>query len=123
MIRDDAVQYYSWLIADSSLLGINDDAIQYFMVNFLVNSGPDRAIRGIQSVLGVAVDGICGPETLGAINDANPKELLKSLVHNRMIHYIRTALSRVPKATIVTTDLAFLEGWWNRCYHEGIEPL
>jgi lysozyme family protein len=38
------------------------------LFDFAVNSGPNRAIRSLQSVLGVRVDGAIGPLTLNAIN-------------------------------------------------------
>jgi lysozyme family protein len=40
--------------------------------DYAVNSGPSRAARALQKVLGVRVDGIIGPETLAAAN-AHPK--------------------------------------------------
>jgi lysozyme family protein len=40
--------------------------------DFAVNSGPSRAIRALQKVLGVRVDGVIGPQTLAAAN-AHPK--------------------------------------------------
>ncbi|WP_245420433.1 MULTISPECIES: putative peptidoglycan-binding domain-containing protein [unclassified Mesorhizobium] len=42
------------------------DGIDYAVFDFAVNSGPGRAAKYLQAVLGVARDGRIGPATLGA---------------------------------------------------------
>ena len=37
--------------------------------DFAVNSGPDRAARALQGIVGVAVDGRIGPKTLAAVGE------------------------------------------------------
>lgn len=52
--------------------------------DFGVNSGPTRAIRFAQGVVGVAVDGILGPITTRAINAYDPALFINRLCNNRM---------------------------------------
>lgn len=44
-----------------------------------VNSGPARAVRYLQQVLGIAQDGHMGPVTIAAANAADPAETVKKL--------------------------------------------
>ena len=42
--------------------------LDYAAFDFGVNSGPSRAVRTLQQVVGVAADGKIGPKTLAAVN-------------------------------------------------------
>jgi hypothetical protein len=57
------------------------------------------------------------------VNAAEPVWLLKAAIHVRMTSIIRIALSQVPPSTKRATNLRFLEGWWNRIWHVGVESL
>lgn len=46
--------------------------VDYAVFDAAVNSGPGRAIKWLQEVLGVAVDGMLGPKTLAAAKAADP---------------------------------------------------
>ncbi|WP_224701738.1 glycoside hydrolase family 108 protein [Devosia aquimaris] len=50
------------------------------LFDFAVNSGPDRAIRQLQRLLGVAADGQIGPITLAAIAKRNTGPALAGLI-------------------------------------------
>lgn len=52
--------------------------------DFGVNSGPFRAIKYAQRVVGVTMDGILGPITLNAINDFNPQDFINDLCNVRL---------------------------------------
>lgn len=53
--------------------------------DFAVNSGPARAVKALQSVLGVAQDGIIGPATLAALASApGAVEVITDLCDARM---------------------------------------
>lgn len=52
--------------------------------DFAVNSGPDRAIRTLQAVLGVAVDGIAGPVTLDAARRADVRAAIGAICDQRL---------------------------------------
>lgn len=44
--------------------------IDYATFDFSLNSGPARAAKGLQAIVGVGVDGVIGPITLAAVNEA-----------------------------------------------------
>jgi len=71
--------------------------------DYAVNSGPDRAIRGLQAVLGVVVDGIVGPVTLAAADRAAPAAIIAALCARRLA-FLNT-LSTFP---------TFGKGWTRR---------
>jgi lysozyme family protein len=52
--------------------------------DFAVNSGQRRAIRSVQQVLGVAADGIIGPTTLKAAQNANAVVAIDALCDARL---------------------------------------
>jgi lysozyme family protein len=52
--------------------------------DYAVNSGPNRAIKALQAVIGVAVDGIVGPITLAAAGRARPRVVINALCDQRM---------------------------------------
>lgn len=121
--RDQARGYYAWWLGQHGLLQLTNEAVQVFMVNFALNSGVDRAVRGLQDAAGVQQDGHLGPITLAAANGYDQKALLKHLVLDRMRHLIRTSMMQIPKDLIEKTLLQDLEGWWNRVWREGVLPL
>lgn len=58
--------------------------LDYAMGDYAVNSGPAQAAKDLQRVLGVAVDGIVGVQTLAAVDAANTQELIIYLCQRRM---------------------------------------
>jgi len=54
------------------------------LFDYAVNSGPDRAIRALQAVLGVVVDGLVGPLTIGAAARANATNVVNALYDRRL---------------------------------------
>jgi lysozyme family protein len=50
--------------------------LDYAVVDFAINSGPSRAVKELQKVLGVTQDGIMGIQTLSAIRKKNLQELI-----------------------------------------------
>ncbi len=66
-------------------LGTGKDCVVF---DFGVNSGPSRAIRYAQRVVGVAVDGILGPTTLQEINDSDAVAFINELCDARL-HFLR----------------------------------
>lgn len=73
------------------------------LFDLAVNSGPGRAIRMLQGVLDVPVDGRLGPITLGAALEADPAATIRALCAAR-----RAFLGRLP------TFPAFGRGWTRR---------
>lgn len=58
--------------------------IDLALFDFAVNSGPDRAIRVLQTLLGVVVDGHVGPLTLAAAAKADARAVINALCDRRL---------------------------------------
>ena len=69
--------------------------IDLALFDYAVNSGPDRAIRALQSVLGVVVDGLVGPLTIGAAARADAGAVVNAIC-DRRLGFLR-ALSTFPR--------------------------
>jgi lysozyme family protein len=84
-ITDDEVtaiyrtQYWDTIRGDSLPPGV-----AYCVFDAAVNSGPARAVRWLQEVAGVVVDGIVGVRTLAAVEAMPPEELIGAYCDTRM---------------------------------------
>ncbi|MGO4834293.1 glycoside hydrolase family 108 protein [Rhizobiaceae sp. 2RAB30] len=69
-----------------NVIGADDlpAGIDYAVFDFAVNSGPGRAARYLQAVVGVRQDGKIGPQTLAALNAVMPLEVIKDLCDRRL---------------------------------------
>ena len=56
-----------------------------------VNSGTGRAVRMLQSTLGIAADGIVGAQTLRAVAEADEPDLIRRLTRARLGFLARLA--------------------------------
>lgn len=72
-----------------------------------VQRGPKRAIRELQAVVGVLVDGIFGPRTEAAASAYGQRELIEELCWRRVEHYTE-------RAADMPSQRAFLVGWLRR---------
>jgi len=81
--------------------------LQEQMVDFGVHSGPMVAIRHLQAILGVEVDGILGPKTLAAIPNHDMRWLCQELVKSRVL-MIGRIVAKSP------SQAKFLNGWLTR---------
>ena len=68
LTRDEAIaiykaQYWNTVKGDELPAGVD-----YCVYDYSVNSGPGRAARELQRVVGTKVDGVIGPQTLAAID-------------------------------------------------------
>jgi lysozyme family protein len=66
-----------------------------FMFDTSVNNGVGYAVRVLQTVLGVGVDGRMGPVTLGVAHSRDSHELFSKLVEARNQHY-QAIVDRIP---------------------------
>ena len=115
LTREDAIAIYHrdwWRRYGYDRL--QDDAVATKLLDMAVNMGPATAHRLLQEVLvflgyNVAVDGIIGPQTIGAANKADPKRLLQALRWKAAERYFRLVEQR-PQSR------AFLIGWLRRAY-------
>jgi lysozyme family protein len=85
LISEDEIKaiYYTqyWMLCRGDVLPAGVD---FAVFDLAVNSGPGRAIKMLQEVLGVKPDGIPGNVTLAAANAAAPVKLINSLCDARM---------------------------------------
>ena len=58
--------------------------VDYAVADFAINSGPRRAAKYLQAVVGVKQDGKIGPATLTAVDAMNPATIVKRLCANRL---------------------------------------
>jgi hypothetical protein len=77
--------------------------VDYAVFDFAVNSGVNRAIRYVQSIVDVTQDGMFGPVTLAAIKATDPKWFVQRLCSARQ-RYLET----------LPTFRAFGRGWTKR---------
>ena len=96
---------------------IKHQSIANALVSWAWGSGSRTAIKEIQRVLGVTVDGIIGNQTLGAINSADECELFDLMIKRRA-YFFHLICERRPK------NRKFLKGWLNRLndFEEKFEP-
>ena len=86
---------------------INNQSIADIVVDWAWASGTVTSIKQVQKILGVAVDGIVGNDTLTAINTADQRTLFDK-IHSRRIEFVENIVKRDPSQT------RFLKGWKNR---------
>lgn len=88
-----------------------DNIINQSVANICVDwawaSGTGTSIKQVQRILGVAVDGIVGKDTLNAINTADPKTLFDK-IHAKRIEFVEDIVRRNPSQS------RFIRGWKNR---------
>lgn len=60
------------------------DGVDYAVFDFAVNSGPGRAVKYLQGVVGVTQDGRIGPATLGATRAMMRATVINDLCDKRM---------------------------------------
>lgn len=58
--------------------------LDYAMYDFCVQSGPGRAIKYLQEILGLTADGAFGPITLAAVRAADERDLTRKLCDKRL---------------------------------------
>lgn len=58
--------------------------VRYAVFDAAVNSGPRQAIRWLQRAVGAKDDGIIGPQTLALVRGANPEQVLRRMLAQRL---------------------------------------
>ncbi|MEQ9638350.1 MAG: glycosyl hydrolase 108 family protein [Devosia marina] len=82
--RDEAARIYQAGYWDACRAGELPPGVDLAVFDFAVNSGPARAIRCLQQVLGVAADGLVGPITLAAANRSSAARTVDALCDRRL---------------------------------------
>jgi len=91
-------KYWDAVRADDLPVGLD-----YLMFDFGVNAGPGRAIKLLQSAVGVTPDGGFGPMTLAAVQAIDPVELIEKFSQAKEDFY-----------RSLGTFATFGKGWLNR---------
>ena len=86
---------------------IQNDAVRFAVIDYAIHSGASAAVRALQRAVGVAVDGIFGPDTAEAVNTFDVVSLLRLITAQRLRHLGRL-LTNDPRQS------AFAAGWLNR---------
>ena len=78
-----ATVYYRhyWAAVNAQAL---PSGVDYAVFDFAVNSGPSRAAKYLQSIVGATVDGRVGPKTIAAVQRMDPAEVINRLCDARM---------------------------------------
>lgn len=88
---------------------VPDEALRIALIDDGVNAGPTTAVKRLQRVLGVAPDGVFGPDTVRALSQKDPQWVRREVVKARCLHY----------AAIVREDVTqrrFIVGWISRAF-------
>ena len=122
-VRDRVLRPYYWnrWKADK----IKSQKVANILVDWVWGSGLN-GIKYPQKILGVTADGIVGPKTLAAVNNANPDMLFDSIYKEREA-FLRNIVDKSVAAyekkigrkasdseLIQHTQKRFLKGWLNR---------
>lgn len=84
------------------------DALSVAVFDFAVNSGVVRAVKYLQSCLGVVADGKVGNQTIGAANRLKERVVLDAYMNMRF-DFIQKIVANKP------SQKRFLKGWTERC--------
>lgn len=82
--RAEAAAIYRARYWDRCRCGDMPAGLDLALFDFAVNSGPDRAVRMVQALVGVTRDGAVGPVTLAAIGRRDPAALVDALCRERL---------------------------------------
>jgi lysozyme family protein len=86
---------------------VTDPQVLEFLFDYAVNSGPKRAVKALQTILGVMPDGEFGPISKAALAKVDQATLYPFLICERLDNYMRI-MARDP------SQVVFGEGWANR---------
>jgi lysozyme family protein len=75
------VRYWDAVRGDALPAGL-----AYVVFDAGVNSGPARAVKWLQAAVGVAVDGICGPQTLAAVQTCDTAAAIRAICAARLAY-------------------------------------
>lgn len=60
------------------------DGVDLAVFDYAVNSGPARAARDLQRIVGETIDGVIGENTLGAVRSMDPAQVVNALCDARL---------------------------------------
>jgi len=82
--QSDVERVYKLFYWDAVKADQLPSGVDYAVFDFGVNSGPARAAKHLQKVVGAAQDGDIGPKTLALVAKADPQDLVTALQDSRL---------------------------------------
>ena len=108
--------YRAKYVDEPKFTAIEDGRLRALLVDIAVNSGPVTAIRMLQRVCGVPVDGVLGTHTLAAA--AVKATVVADLIRERADFYLQLGLGGSDVKAFLRdnpkSQLHFLKGWMRR---------
>lgn len=115
LTKDEAREIYRERYARKPRFSdIRDERLRAQVIDAGVLAGPRQAAKMLQRAAGAADDGIVGPNTLRAVNRADPVVLNNRVMVERIKHLAKTAARRKNGRGEPIDQRAFLVGWMNR---------
>lgn len=84
LTREEAAQIYKAQYWDTVSGDQMPRGLDYALFDYAVNSGPATAIKTLQTILGVAIDGVVGIKTMRAIRQHSVDDLITRLCDARL---------------------------------------
>jgi len=108
LTEDEAREIYRVrYIQQPGFAAVRDDQLRALLIDWGVNSGPRTAIRELQRILGVTVDGTLGPQTRAALEVRESSEIFRLLLQARL-YFVANLVQRFPAQRV------FAAGWMRR---------
>jgi len=108
LTKDEAREIYRVrYIQQPGFAAVRDDQLRALLIDWGVNSGPRTAIRELQRVLGVTVDGTLGPQTRAALDARASADVFRLLLQARL-YFVADLVQRFPAQRV------FAAGWMRR---------
>jgi lysozyme family protein len=82
--HQDVARVYKLFYWDAVKGDLLPSGLDYAMADFAINSGPARAAKHLQKVVGVAQDGDIGPKTLAAVAARDTAYVISALCDSRL---------------------------------------
>jgi len=123
LITSDEVRgVYRTMYWNVAKCGVLPPPLDLYVFDFAVNSGPGRAVKTLQGLLGVGADGALGPVSIAALQEDVAAGRLPELCNNylaaRLDFYLDVADGADDILDMDTDEQAvFLQGWRNRIEH------
>lgn len=110
LTKEEARDIYRVQYIDQPGFSTLPEPLRTHVVDFGVNAGQAQAVRTLQRVVGATQDGILGPRTRAALAALDVAQATRRYWQERVRFYARLVAIR-------PTQMAFLDGWLNRCFH------
>lgn len=111
MSRDEAIAIYDAMYWDAVRADRLPPALAYAAFDFAVNSGPVRAVKELQKLVGTRADGIIGGHTMRRIHAVNDRESLVNRYLDARLAFMKRIRHRKTGERLWDT---FGRGWGKR---------